>query len=265
MSRYRDDRDYYDRYDRDRDRDRRYSSSDRDRDRGRDDRRSGGRSTRVYVGKISGRTRERDLDDLFSRYGRVISLDLKHGYAFVEYDNPRDADDACRKLDKYELDGSRLTVEMSHGGAGYRGPAPGTGKCFNCGKEGHWARECSYGDGRDRCYTCGESGHIARECRQRPKSRSPSRSKSRSKSPRRRRDSRSKSRSPSRGRSPRKSRSSESPQKAKVEEKGDRSPAAEEKDAGSPDRAEKRSRSPSPKQEGGDSPSPKRQRADDDE
>mmetsp|Transcript_26502 Transcript_26502/g.45646 ORF Transcript_26502/g.45646 Transcript_26502/m.45646 type:complete len:266 (+) Transcript_26502:58-855(+) len=264
MSRYRDDRDYYDRYDRDRDRDRRYSSSDRDRDRGRDDRRSGGRSTRVYVGKISGRTRERDLDDLFSRYGRVISLDLKHGYAFVEYDNPRDADDACRKLDKYELDGSRLTVEMSHGGAGYRGPAPGTGKCFNCGKEGHWARECTHGDGRDRCYTCGESGHIARECRQRPKSRSRSRSKSRSKSPRKRRESRSKSRSASRGRSPKKSRS-ESPQKAKTEDKGDSSPVADDKEAGSPDHNGKRSRSPSPKQEGGDSPSPKRQRGDDDD
>lgn len=32
--------------------------------------------TRLYVGRLSSRTRSRDLDDLFSRYGRYQRLDF---------------------------------------------------------------------------------------------------------------------------------------------------------------------------------------------
>jgi RNA recognition motif-containing protein len=39
----------------------------------------------VYVGRLSSRTRERDLEDAFSKYGRIIRLDMKAGYAFIEY------------------------------------------------------------------------------------------------------------------------------------------------------------------------------------
>lgn len=44
-----------------------------------------GRGYTVYVGRLSSRTRERDLDDLFSRYGRIDRIDLKSskGYAFI--------------------------------------------------------------------------------------------------------------------------------------------------------------------------------------
>jgi len=72
--------------------------------------------TRVYVGRLSSRTRERDLDDVFSKYGRVQSCDLKYGYAFVEFEDPRDAEDAVRALDGHNLDGSRIVVEFSRGG-----------------------------------------------------------------------------------------------------------------------------------------------------
>jgi len=39
--------------------------------------------TRVYVGKISTRTREADIHDLFSKYGHVRHVDVKYGFAFV--------------------------------------------------------------------------------------------------------------------------------------------------------------------------------------
>jgi hypothetical protein len=44
-----------------------------------------GSNSVVYVGRLSSRTRERDLEDAFSKYGRIIRLDMKAGYAFIEY------------------------------------------------------------------------------------------------------------------------------------------------------------------------------------
>ncbi|KAF9907183.1 hypothetical protein EC991_011246 [Linnemannia zychae] len=122
--------------------------------------------TTVYVGHLSPRTERRDVEELFEKYGRVVSVELKHGgFAFVEYEDPRDADDAVSKLNGYELDGSRITVEWSR-----RSGGPGSG-CFLCNGTGHWARECPEASekGMDvksgKCFKCGVSGHLARYCR----------------------------------------------------------------------------------------------------
>ncbi|XP_075513038.1 serine/arginine-rich splicing factor RS2Z33-like isoform X2 [Primulina tabacum] len=177
-----------------------------------------GSSARLYVGHLSSRTRSRDLEHIFSKYGRVRDVDLKRDYAFVEYSNPRDADDARYHLDGRDVDGRRITVEFAKGvprgpggvrESGGRGPTPGSGRCFNCGVDGHWARDCSAGDWKNKCYRCGDRGHIERNCQNSPKKprrdRSYSRSPIRSRSPRRGRSrsrSFSKSHSYSRSRSP---------------------------------------------------------------
>ncbi|KAM7276502.1 hypothetical protein ACFE04_018368 [Oxalis oulophora] len=82
------------------------------------------RSSRtLYVGNLPGDIREREVEKLFDKYGPVVQIDLKipprpPGYAFVEFEDPRDAEDAIRYRDGYDLDGHRLRVELAHGGRG---------------------------------------------------------------------------------------------------------------------------------------------------
>ena len=157
-----------------------------------------------YVARISDRVSTRELEDLFSKYGRIRDIHIKSDFGFILYEDDRDASDAIYYLDGYELDGKRLIVERKKGlgmvilvllwlwlcglfllncvGRGNfhvrfwggrcrfcirgvawrpgfevsgprdrdrdrdRGDDKGAGRCFNCGKEGHWARDCKDGD-----------------------------------------------------------------------------------------------------------------------
>ncbi|XP_006417606.2 serine/arginine-rich splicing factor SR30 [Eutrema salsugineum] len=75
----------------------------------------------IYVGNLPGDIRMREVEDLFCKYGTIVDIDLKipprpPGYAFVEFEDPRDADDAIYGRDGYDFDGCRLRVEIAHGG-----------------------------------------------------------------------------------------------------------------------------------------------------
>ncbi|KAF3545091.1 hypothetical protein DY000_02000091 [Brassica cretica] len=72
-------------------------------------------STRLYVGHLSSRTRTRDVERLFSKYGRIRDVDMKRDFAFVDFSDPRDADDARYRLDGRDVDGSRIVVEFAKG------------------------------------------------------------------------------------------------------------------------------------------------------
>nr|XP_010914456.1 serine/arginine-rich splicing factor SR30 isoform X2 [Elaeis guineensis] len=81
-------------------------------------------SRTVYVGNLPGDIREREVEDLFYKYGPIIDIDLKipprpPGYAFIEFEDARDAEDAIYGRDGYNFDGHRLRVELAHGGRGY--------------------------------------------------------------------------------------------------------------------------------------------------
>uniref|UniRef100_A0A8C6T2E2 Serine and arginine rich splicing factor 4 n=1 Tax=Neogobius melanostomus TaxID=47308 RepID=A0A8C6T2E2_9GOBI len=76
--------------------------------------------SRLYVGRLSYRAREKDVERFFKGYGKILEVDLKNGYGFVEFDDPRDADDAVYDLNGKELCGERVIVE-GRGGGGYGG------------------------------------------------------------------------------------------------------------------------------------------------
>lgn len=44
-------------------------------------------------------THPRDLEHIFDKYGRLNRLEVKRGYAFVEYQDQRDASDALKGTD----------------------------------------------------------------------------------------------------------------------------------------------------------------------
>ena len=87
---------------------------------------------RIYIGNLPMDIRERDVEDLFIKYGRIVDMNLKvpmrpPAFAFVAYGDPRDAEDAVRGRDGYEIGGGRLRVEISHGGRQSGGGGGGGG------------------------------------------------------------------------------------------------------------------------------------------
>uniref|UniRef100_A0A915BBJ1 RRM domain-containing protein n=1 Tax=Parascaris univalens TaxID=6257 RepID=A0A915BBJ1_PARUN len=78
-------------------------------------------SARVYIGRLSYRASERDIEHFFRGYGRIRDIVLKNGFGFVEFDDPRDADDAVYELNGKDLCGERIILEFSRRGPRGRG------------------------------------------------------------------------------------------------------------------------------------------------
>jgi len=67
------------------------------------------------------RADERDLEEIFDRYGKIRRIDIKTGFGFVEFYDDRDAEDAIKGEDGQDLLGRRLQVEEARGGRGRGG------------------------------------------------------------------------------------------------------------------------------------------------
>merc|ERR1711892_42064 len=69
----------------------------------------------IFVGNLSRRARRDDLHDLFRDIGKVVEVDIKTGFAFVEMEDLRDAEDAVKELNGSKIEGERISLEMSKG------------------------------------------------------------------------------------------------------------------------------------------------------
>lgn len=73
---------------------------------------------KVYVGNLDQRATKHQIEDIFSKYGPLKNVWVARnppGFAFVEFEDSRDAEDAVRNLDGSRACGSRIRVEMSSG------------------------------------------------------------------------------------------------------------------------------------------------------
>ena len=98
-------------------------------------------SMKLYVGNLSFNTSNQDLNELFGTIGTVESSNIiedretgrSRGFGFVEMAAAEEAQNAISQLNGRELDGRRITVEISNpqaprsGGGGGGGGRPGGG------------------------------------------------------------------------------------------------------------------------------------------
>ncbi|CAM9966915.1 unnamed protein product, partial [Hapterophycus canaliculatus] len=75
---------------------------------------------RIYIGNLPMDVTEKDMDDVFYKFGRIVDIDLKTparppAFGFITFQDARDAEEAVRARDGYDMDGSRLRVEISRG------------------------------------------------------------------------------------------------------------------------------------------------------
>jgi len=75
--------------------------------------------TKVFVGNLSFNTKENELAKEFEVAGKVISANIitrgprSLGYGFVEMDSEQDAENAVKLLNKKEIDGRPINVEVA--------------------------------------------------------------------------------------------------------------------------------------------------------
>eukprot|EP00210_Caulerpa_lentillifera_P002214 g2128.t1 len=90
-------------------------------------------SNTLFVVNFDSRTtRERDLEDHFEQYGRLLRVNIRRNYAFVQYETVEEATEALNKTHGYNFIGRPLTVEYcindekkSHRSSpSYRRPSP---------------------------------------------------------------------------------------------------------------------------------------------
>lgn len=73
---------------------------------------------KVYVGDLGSNASKQEIEDAFGYYGTLRSVWVARnppGFAFVEFESARDAEDSVRGLDGRTVCGRRARVELSTG------------------------------------------------------------------------------------------------------------------------------------------------------
>ena len=96
-------------------------------------------SNTVYVGGLGHGCSKNELGTIFSKHGRLRRVWIARkpeGFAFVEFDDPRDAEKAVEALEGVPINGKRTRVEMSTGRTRFR---RGGCRVHCCLEDGSWS------------------------------------------------------------------------------------------------------------------------------
>src|SRR5947207_13081099 len=113
-------------------------------------------ASKLYVGGLSYSTTSEGLREFFAQSGNVLSATVitdrfsgqSRGFGFVEMASAEDAQNAISQLNGRELDGRRITVEVSNP----QGPRTGGGRPGGAGRPGGGGRGPGGGGGRESGY-----------------------------------------------------------------------------------------------------------------
>eukprot|EP00341_Mesodinium_pulex_P005098 CAMPEP_0116945662 /NCGR_PEP_ID=MMETSP0467-20121206/36501_1 /TAXON_ID=283647 /ORGANISM="Mesodinium pulex, Strain SPMC105" /LENGTH=250 /DNA_ID=CAMNT_0004629247 /DNA_START=22 /DNA_END=774 /DNA_ORIENTATION=+ len=97
-------------------------------------------SCKLFIGNLSFETQVRDLEDAFSRYGKVVDARVMtdrdtgrpKGFGFVTFDSAASCEDAITGMNGFELQGREIRVDK----ATPRGSGPGPRREFGAGGRG---------------------------------------------------------------------------------------------------------------------------------
>ncbi|XP_023277158.1 serine/arginine-rich splicing factor 1B-like [Seriola lalandi dorsalis] len=103
----------------------------------------------IYVGNLPPDIRNKNVEDVFYKYGIIRDIDLKNRrggppFAFVDFEDPRDAEDAVYGRDGYDYDGYRLRIEFPRSGRGGGGDGGGGALGTTRGRYGPPSRRSEY-------------------------------------------------------------------------------------------------------------------------
>ncbi|KAF6764016.1 hypothetical protein DFP72DRAFT_874002 [Ephemerocybe angulata] len=70
-------------------------------------------SRRLYLGRLPADVRSEDVSKFFDGYGRIVDCRVMTGFGFVEFEEPKDAEDALHNFNGKPFMGSNMVVEFA--------------------------------------------------------------------------------------------------------------------------------------------------------
>ena len=126
----------------------------------------------LFIGNLSRDTTEKDIEELFSKYGKC-KINFKGSYAFAAFEDQKEAEKAKDELNSEKLNGRQINVEWCRSKPrGERGNDRGRYRDGERERERNSDRERDRDrdnnreskDYRGKCYVCNKYGHYARDC-----------------------------------------------------------------------------------------------------